>query len=130
MFLHARSHPWFALFLLLVLGPYLNAQGASPTAGRFHSPTSSAYIRQSDGAFITDDNQFEFAHVLHDDGSRYIRLLLLKNIHNEHIDGREETTGRIAVEAWTISRDNSRKPRWKFKVVGNDGEALYSDRLS
>jgi len=128
MFLRARSHSFWCLLLLLAAAPLLFGQ-AVRNGSKHQSSPSSAYVRQSDGAFVTDNNQFEFANVLHDDGSGYIRLLLLKNIHNEHIDGREETTGKIEVEARTISRDHTLKPRWKVKTVGNYGEALHSYRF-
>jgi hypothetical protein len=82
-------------FLLLGCSLYLPGQN-STDATPFSSSGSSAYMRQSDGAHVTDNRTFEFANVLHDDGSGYIRLLLLKNVHNEHIDGHEETTGQMA----------------------------------
>jgi hypothetical protein len=83
----------------------------------------------SDGAYVTDNKIFEFADVFRDDGEGYIRLLLLKTIHNEHIDGHEETTGRIRVQAWTLGNNGTRRERWQLEAVGNDGQALYQDRF-
>jgi hypothetical protein len=128
MFLQARSHLFCFLLLLVVAAPLVSATQPRNRI-KHQSPPSSAYVRQSDGAFVTDNNQFEFANVLYDDGSGYIRLLLLKNVHNEHIDGHEETNGRIEVEAWTLSGDNTRTSRWKFNAVGNDGGALSYSRF-
>src|SRR5205085_6450214 len=73
-----------AALVLLSVVAYVSSQAPPAKTVRFASPTSSAYIRQSDGAFVRDNYQFEFAHVLRDDGSGYIRLLLLKSIHNAH----------------------------------------------
>src|SRR5437868_3319370 len=57
-----------------------------------------------------------------------IRLLLLKSIHNEHIDGREGVPADwVVVQAWTVLH-NARSPRWKFQTAGSDGQALYEHR--
>ncbi len=58
-----------------------------------------------------------------------MRLLLLKNLHNEHIDGHEETTGQMAVQAWSLERNGTRNERWSFKAAGNDGFALNGVRF-
>lgn len=116
------------LFSLFGWSLYLPGQ-SSRDATPFSSSGSSAYIRPSDGAYVTDNRIFEFANVLHDDGSGYIRLLLLKDVHNEHIDGHEETTGQLAVQAWTLEENGTRNGRWSFKAVGNDGFALNDVRF-
>jgi hypothetical protein len=82
-------------------------------------PASSAYIRKSDGAMVTDNHVFEFAHVL-EKGS-FTDLLLHKNVRNEHIDGREETIGHVEVEAFSA---DGQERRWNLKHSGNDGIAL------
>jgi len=115
-------------FSLLGWSLYLPGQN-SRAATPFSSSASSAYIRQSDGAYVTDNRTFEFANVLHDEGSGYIRLLLLKDVHNEHIDGHEETTGQMAVQAWTLEKNGTRNERWNFKAEGNDGYALNDVRF-
>jgi hypothetical protein len=116
---------FFSLFGWSLYTPGQNSRGAKP----FSSSGSSAYIRQSDGAYVTDNRTFEFANVLHNDGGGYIRLLLLKDVHNEHIDGHEETTGQLAVQAWTIQQNDRRNERWTFKAEGNDGHALNDVRF-
>ena len=120
--------PILMFFLLFGWSLYLPGQssrGATP----FSTSGSSAYIRQSDGAYVTDNRTFEFANVLHDDGSGYIRLLLLKDVHNEHIDGHEETTGQMEVQAWTLEKNGTRNERWNIKAEGNDGYALNDVRF-
>src|SRR5437879_11524023 len=99
---------FFSLFGLSLFLPGQNSRDATP----FSSSGSSAYIRQSDGAYVTDNRTFEFANVLHDDGSGYIRLLLLKDVHNEHIDEHEETTGQMAVQEWNIEKNGTRNASW------------------
>jgi hypothetical protein len=120
--------------LLLVLcslvssSPVAHGQASKPRE-RFNSSASIAYIRQSDGAYVTDNKIFEFANPLHDDGNGYTRLLLLKTTHNEHIDGQEETTGQVRVQAWTLAKNGTREERWNLSSAGNDGESLYEDRF-
>jgi hypothetical protein len=103
----------------------------SKSSEAFRSPASAAYVRRSDGAYVTDNKIFEFANPLSDGGDDNIPLLLLKTIHNEHIDGHEETTGVVRVRAWTLPKNGTheKKKRWNFTTVGNDGEALYEDRF-
>ncbi len=120
--------PILMFFSLLGWSSYLPGQN-SRDATPFSSSGSSAYIRQSDGAYVTDNRTFEFANALHDDGRGYIRLLLLKDVHNEHIDGHEETTGQMAVQAWTLEKNSARNERWSFKAEGNDGYALNDVRF-
>src|SRR5205085_2864783 len=50
-------------------------------------------------------------------------------IHNEHIDGQEETTGQVRVQAWTLAKNGTREKRWNLYSVGNDGESLYEGRF-
>ena len=120
--------PILVFFSLLGWSSYLRGQN-SRDATPFSSSGSSAYIRQSDQAYVTDNRTFEFANVLHDDGSGYIGLLLLKEVHNEHIDGHEETTGQMAIQAWTLEKNGTRNERWSFKAEGNDGYALNDARF-
>lgn len=118
------------MLLSVLLGAFPSLPGqSSREATPLSSPGSSAYIRQSDGAYVTDNHIFEFVNVLHDDGSGYTHLLLLKHVHNEHIDGHEETKGQIAVQAWTLQKDGTRNKRWNFAAGGNDGYALNDARL-
>jgi hypothetical protein len=120
--------------LLLVLcslvgsSPVAHGQ-ASKSREPFNSSASAAYVRQSDGAYVTDNKIFEFANPLHDEGNGNIRLLLTKTIHNEHIDGQEETTGQVKVQAWTLAKNAIREKRWDLSSVGNDGEALNENRF-
>ena len=120
--------PLLVLFSFFGSALCLPAQN-SRDATAFSSSGSSAYIRQSDDAFVTENRTFEFANVLHDDGSGYIRLLLLKDVQNEHIDGHEETTGQMAVQAWNLEENGTRNERWSFKAEGNDGYALNDIRF-
>lgn len=120
--------PLLLCFLLLGLSLYLPAQ-SSRDETPFLSSGSSAYIRQSDGAYVTDNHLFEFANALSDHGSGYTRLLLLKDVHNEHIDGHEETTGQMTVRAWTLGKDGTRSERWTFTSAGSDGYALSFSRF-
>jgi len=78
---------------------------------------------------ISPNKIFEFANPLDNDGDGYIRLLLLKTIHNQHIDGREETTGQVRVQAWTLAKNGTRQKRWIFSAMGNDGASSYEDRF-
>lgn len=125
--MNARQ-PVLVFFLLFGWTLYLPGQ-SSRDATRFSSSGSVAYIRQSDGAYVTDNRSFEFANVLRDDGDGYVHLLLLKDVHNEHIDGHEETKGQIAVQAWTVEKDGTRDERWNFTADGNDGYALNDIRF-
>jgi hypothetical protein len=106
------------IYLLLLCSMFCFSPVAHGQVSKSSEPlkslASAAYVRQSDGAYITDNRIFEFANTLRDDGNGYIRLLLLKTIHNEHIDGREETTGQVRVEAWTLTRNDARAKRWSL----------------
>jgi hypothetical protein len=118
------------LMLFPLFGSSLVAYGqASKSSEPIRSQASAAYVRQSDGAHVADNKIFEFANPLDDDGNGYIPLLLLKTIHNEHIDGHEETTGFVRVQAWTLAENGTRQKRWNLTTVGNDGESLYEDRF-
>lgn len=96
---------------------------------QFRSAGSSAYVRASDGAFVTDNNLFEFADVLRDNGSGYFRLLLLKSERNEHIEGHEDTLGQVGVQAWTVGERGKRTRRWRIAAIGNEGHALSDQRF-
>jgi hypothetical protein len=120
--------PVLLVLFALAWSLYVAGQSSGDTMPSSSAP-SSAYIRQSDGAYVTDNRIFEFANVLRDDGGGYIRLLLLKEVQNEHIDGHEDTTGQMTVQAWTFGKDGTRSERWRFTAEGNDGYALSFSRF-
>jgi len=118
------------VMLCTLVGFSLMACAQAPRSSEpITSSASAAYVRQGDGAYVTDNKVFEFANPLNDDGNGYIRLLLLKTMHNEHVDGSEETKGQLRVQAWTVAKNDTRQKRWFFSSEGNEGESLYEDRF-
>ena len=123
-----KIHLLVLMYSLLGLSVVGHSQTSKPSE-QFRSPGSTAYTRRSDGAYVTDNRVFEFVNALLDDGDRSTWLLLLKSIHNEHIDGLEETTGRVRVQAWTLGKNGTREKRWNLSSAGNSGQSLHGERF-
>lgn len=113
------------LFSVLAVSAQDHNQKTSPT----YRAESSAYVIEGHDAstYVTENRSFRFEEVLGDTGDYEAVILLEETYHNERTPGLEGTTGRVAVNAWTIKRGTGRQPRWTLEATGNEGDVR--DRL-
>ena len=109
---------------LLFCVPAVSAQERNPKTSPTYSAESSAYVIEGHDAwtYVTENHSFRFEEVLGDSGDYEAVILLEQTYHNERTPGLEGTTGKVAVNAWTLKQGKERQLRWTLEASGNEGD--------
>jgi hypothetical protein len=89
------------LFSVLAVSAQERNQKSTPT----FKAESSAYVIEGRDAwtYVTENRSFQFEEVLGDSGDYEAVILLEQTYHNERTPGLEGTTGKVTVNAWTLT---------------------------